>query len=212
MKRTRGKAPPERGQPVTALRLQGVGSGSAFRSYSTRGVVYASTPGLRATCALATNRRLGSRTRTAACSCVDVWPGNSRLGRIIRRAETVDVRIEFTLDCSDLDRMVGFWTAAGDLVVEGVIQGRYVTLTGHGTTLTLQRVTEPKTVKNRMHLDLLVDDPEQTVRRLESLGATRLTASARQEFGQRWYVLADPEGNEFCVARDRPVAESPLDH
>ena len=64
------------------------------------------------------------------------------------------------------------------------------------------KVPEPKTVKNRMHLDLLVADLEQAVRRLESLGATRLTASAREEFGQRWYVLADPEGNEFCVARD----------
>ena len=120
------------------------------------------------------------------------------------RGENEGVRIEFTLDCSDLDRMVRFWTAAAGLVVEGVIEGRYVALTGHGTTLTLQRVEEPKTVKNRMHLDLLVDDLEQAIGRLESLGATRLSTSARQEFGQRWYVLADPEGNEFCVAPDRP--------
>ena len=116
-----------------------------------------------------------------------------------------DVRIELTLDCSDLDRMATFWTVAADMVVEGAIEGRYVTLAGHGATLTLQRVAEPKTVKNRMHLDLLVSDLEQAVRRLESFGATRITASARQEFGQRWYVLADPEGNEFCVARDRPA-------
>jgi hypothetical protein len=68
------------------------------------------------------------------------------------------VRIEFTLDWSDLDRMVAFWTAAAELVVDGVIEGRYGTLTGHRTTLTLQRVPEAKAVKNRMHLDLLVDD------------------------------------------------------
>jgi predicted enzyme related to lactoylglutathione lyase len=117
------------------------------------------------------------------------------------------VRIEFTLDCSDLDRMVSFWTAAADLVVEGVIEDRYVTLTGHGTTLMLQRVPEAKEVKNRMHLDLLVDDVDQTVRRLASLGASRLTGRARREFGQHWFVLADPEGNEFCVARDH--AEAP---
>lgn len=123
-----------------------------------------------------------------------------------------DVRIEFTLDCSDLARMVSFWTAAADLVVDGVIEGRYVALTGHGTTLTLQRVAEPKTVKNRMHIDLLVDDVEQVVGRLESLGATRLTATPRQDFGQRWYVLTDPEGNEFCVAQDHPAEEpSPND-
>ena len=94
----------------------------------------------------------------------------------------------------------------------GVIEGRYGTLAGHGITLTLQRVAEPKTVKNRMHLDLLVDDVNQAVRRLESLGATRLTASARREFGQTWYVLADPEGNEFCVAQDRPGQEPTPDN
>jgi predicted enzyme related to lactoylglutathione lyase len=52
-----------------------------------------------------------------------------------------------------------------------------------------------------MHLDLLVDDVELEVRRLEELGSTRLTPTAREEFGQTWFVLADPEGNEFCVAR-----------
>ncbi len=112
------------------------------------------------------------------------------------------MRIEFTLDCADLDRMAAFWTAAAGLVVEGVIEGRYVALRGHGITLTLQRVDEPKTVKNRMHVDLLVDDVVQEVRRMESLGATRLTETARQEFGQTWFVLADPEGNEFCVASE----------
>jgi catechol 2,3-dioxygenase-like lactoylglutathione lyase family enzyme len=119
------------------------------------------------------------------------------------------VRIEVTMDCSDLERMVAFWTLAADLVVEGVIEGRYVALTGHGLNLTLQHVAEPKTVKNRVHLDLLVDDLEQAVRRLELLGAARLTVTPRQEFGQRWYVLADPEGNEFCVARDRVAAQLP---
>lgn len=111
------------------------------------------------------------------------------------------VRIEFTLDCSDLDRMARFWADAAGFAVGGVIEGRYVSLSGHCVTLTLQRVSEPKTVKNRLHLDLLVDDDlEGEVRRLEGLGAIRLTATPHEEFGQRWYVLADPEANEFCVA------------
>jgi predicted enzyme related to lactoylglutathione lyase len=112
------------------------------------------------------------------------------------------VRIEFTLDCSDLDRMTRFWREAAAFVVDGIVEDRYVSLAGHGVVLTLQRVEDPKTVKNRMHLDLLVDDVHSEVRRLEGLGATRLTASPRQEFGQTWFVLADPEGNEFCVAED----------
>jgi uncharacterized glyoxalase superfamily protein PhnB len=55
-----------------------------------------------------------------------------------------------------------------------------------------------------MHLDLLVGDVDAAVRRLEGLGASRLTATAREEFGQTWFVLADPEGNEFCVGREQP--------
>lgn len=118
------------------------------------------------------------------------------------------MQIEFTLDCVDLDRMSAFWSAAAGLVVEGTIEGRYVSLRGQGVILTLQHVTEPKTVKNRMHPDLLVENVELEVERLERLGANRLTTSAHHEFGQTWIVLADPEGNEFCVAYGRSA--SPL--
>jgi predicted enzyme related to lactoylglutathione lyase len=104
--------------------------------------------------------------------------------------------------------MTRFWRDAAGFDVVGVIEGRYVSLRGHDVALTLQQVEEPKTVKNRMHLDLLVDDVELEVRRLEGLGATRLTPTAREEFGQTWFVLADPEGNEFCVAR-QPSAIGP---
>jgi catechol 2,3-dioxygenase-like lactoylglutathione lyase family enzyme len=116
--------------------------------------------------------------------------------------ENVSMRIEFTLDCSDLDRTTTFWRQAAGFVVDGIIEDRYVSLRGHGVTLTLQRVDEPKTVKNRMHLDLLVHDVVSEVRRLELLGASRLTSDPREEFGQTWFVLADPDGNEFCVAKD----------
>jgi predicted enzyme related to lactoylglutathione lyase len=111
------------------------------------------------------------------------------------------MRIEFTLDCRDLARTAAFWREAAGFAVDGEIAGRYVALSGYGVTLTLQQVAEPKTSKNRMHVDLLVDDVEQEVARLERLGAVRLTPVAREEFGQTWYVMADPEGNEFCVGR-----------
>ena len=99
--------------------------------------------------------------------------------------------------------MAAFWQSAVGFVVGGIIEGRYISLSGHGVDLTLQHVAEPKSVKNRMHMDLLVDDVEAEVHRLEALGASRVTPEARHEFGQIWFVLADPEGNEFCVARDR---------
>jgi hypothetical protein len=56
-----------------------------------------------------------------------------------------------------------------------------------------QLVPESKTVKNRMHMDLRTDDPEQELQRLQALGAT-----VNERF-EDWVQLADPEGNEFCL-------------
>jgi predicted enzyme related to lactoylglutathione lyase len=118
------------------------------------------------------------------------------------------MRIEFTLDCNDLDAQAQFWAAALECDVESEIEGRYIALSRPGISLTLQRVAETKTVKNRMHIDLLVDDVPAQLARLEALGATRLTPTPHQEFGQTWYVMADPEGNEFCLAPD-PSTQPP---
>lgn len=63
--------------------------------------------------------------------------------------------------------------------------------------LLFNRVLEPKTAKNRVHLDLETDDVESEVRRLESLGARRIRLVV--EGPRPWWVMADPEGNEFCV-------------
>jgi predicted enzyme related to lactoylglutathione lyase len=113
-----------------------------------------------------------------------------------------DMRLEVTLDCADLDSAAVFWQAVLGYAREQVIEGRYVTLSGDGPVLSLQRVPEPKAGKNRLHLDLLVGDVDGEVARLQALGATVLPPGAREEFGQRWFVLADLEGNEFCVADD----------
>jgi catechol 2,3-dioxygenase-like lactoylglutathione lyase family enzyme len=112
------------------------------------------------------------------------------------------MRIEITLDCVDLDATAAFWTAALGYRREDTVEGRFVSLTGDGPNLSLQRVPEPKTGKNRMHLDLLVDDVDLQVARLHALGASSVPPGLREEFGQRWAVLADPEGNEFCVAQN----------
>jgi predicted enzyme related to lactoylglutathione lyase len=63
------------------------------------------------------------------------------------------------------------------------------------------RVAEPKTAKNRVHLDLMAPDLEVEIVRLVELGAARL--ADREEYGYTWTVMADPEGNEFCVANAR---------
>jgi predicted enzyme related to lactoylglutathione lyase len=58
---------------------------------------------------------------------------------------------------------------------------------------------EGRTVKNRLHIDLNPDDRDAEVERLLALGATRADVGQSPEV--TWVVLADPEGNEFCVVR-----------
>jgi predicted enzyme related to lactoylglutathione lyase len=70
---------------------------------------------------------------------------------------------------------------------------------GVAADLVFLKVPDPKTTKNRLHLDLRPDDQEAEVARLEGLGARRV--SVGQGDDMTWIVLADPEGNEFCVLR-----------
>ena len=65
--------------------------------------------------------------------------------------------------------------------------------------LFFQLVPEAKTVKNRLHLDLRPEDQAAEVARIEALGATRVDIGQGEDV--TWVVLADPEGNEFCVLR-----------
>lgn len=65
-------------------------------------------------------------------------------------------------------------------------------------------VPEEKAGKNRIHVDLNPDDQEAEVRRLEGIGARRVeVGQSCREPPARWVVLADPEGNEFCVLTHR---------
>ena len=64
----------------------------------------------------------------------------------------------------------------------------------------LQRVPEPKAGKNRMHLDIVVDDIEAEIHRLQALGAHRIDEGVQSFGGTRWVRMSDPEQNEFCVS------------
>jgi predicted enzyme related to lactoylglutathione lyase len=109
--------------------------------------------------------------------------------------------ISFVLDCHDPRRLAEFWTEAIDYR-EAAQAGAYTVLApreGPGPVLALQRVPEAKTVKNRMHMDIRADQLDVAVERLMTLGARRLQAGVLEEVGYRWIVMADPEGNEFCI-------------
>ncbi len=110
------------------------------------------------------------------------------------------MRVTVVLDALDPDALVDFWSQALDYhLVDSFAQYRVLApREGPGPVLALQRVAEPRPGKNRMHLDLHPDAPEKLVLRLQRLGAT--TVGVRmEEFDTWWQVMADPEGNEFCV-------------
>jgi predicted enzyme related to lactoylglutathione lyase len=118
----------------------------------------------------------------------------------------------FDIDCLDHRRIALFWQAAlgwrlthesdDECVLEppeGSAQD------GVAPDLVFLKVPEGKTSKNRLHLDLRPDDQDAEVQRLLGLGATRV------DIGQgntRWVVLADPEGNEFCVLTPLAIDEA----
>jgi hypothetical protein len=115
---------------------------------------------------------------------------------------------QWTLDVVDVGRQAAFWSAAlGYRIERGEDGDVHLCPPDGGLTVWLQPTTEPKTGKNRDHPDLAVDDGdvEAEVRRLLDLGATR--ADVGQKGDEGFTVLADPEGNEFCLLhRRRPAS------
>lgn len=111
-----------------------------------------------------------------------------------------------TVDCANALTLAEFWSAAvGRPIDEGEpaaspFFARLAAGTGddHSPVMMFIQVPEPKSAKNRMHLDMATDDREAEVKRLVSLGATHI--HDKDEWGIQWTTLADPEGNEFCVA------------
>ena len=120
-----------------------------------------------------------------------------------------------TIDCDDALTVGRFWAAALDRPLDPGASTEFASIgmPGHrdttgwtlsaadGPTWLFAKVPEPKTAKNRMHVDLAAPDHEAEVARLVALGATRV--GDVEEWGYRWTVLQDPEGNEFCVAELR---------
>ena len=111
-------------------------------------------------------------------------------------------RVELVLDCAEPKRLGTFWRAAlyyRDYYSDANL-AVLVPKDGIGSPLLLQCVPEPKSGKNRMHLDIVVDDIEAEVERLHELGAQRIDEGVRSFGETRWVRMSDPEKNEFCVS------------
>ena len=141
------------------------------------------------------------------------------------------IKLQVVFDAADPPKLAAFWGEAIGYVEEDPPDGfdsweawavandlpredwdnyaSRVDPDGAGPRLFFQRVPEPKTAKNRVHLDLAVSGGRGTpledrrrrvadaVERAVAAGATRV--KAYDEAGQHWVVLQDPEGNEFCL-------------
>ena len=107
---------------------------------------------------------------------------------------------EVVVDCAEPAALAGFWAQ----VLGGEPVGRddawwYVVPPGW-TQLSFQRVPEPKAGKNRLHLDVRVDDIARATEQAEVLGARRV-GTVQISGGGAFQVLLDPEGNEWCLVR-----------
>ncbi|HYH29755.1 MAG TPA: VOC family protein [Pseudonocardia sp.] len=127
------------------------------------------------------------------------------------------IPLQITVDARDPNRLAAFWAVALGYVVQPPQPGyrvhtsgedQYTAIvdpTGIGPRLLFQRVPEPKTAKNRVHLDVnaghAAADRRAAVRahvaQLVAVGAT--VQCEMQEASGWWIVLTDPEGNEFCL-------------
>ena len=138
----------------------------------------------------------------------------------------MSIGVQVTFDASDPAAQARFWATALDYVLQppppgwtsweawaesmGIPEERWndmaavVDPEGYRPRLLFQKVPEGKTAKNRVHLDINVGAPDHDrarvdahVRLLVEAGGT--VVAAREQRNERWVVLQDPEGNEFCV-------------
>jgi Glyoxalase-like domain len=115
-------------------------------------------------------------------------------------------------DCADALTVGRFWSAATGRPLDADATSEFASIGFHARrnregwapvdrdvdpTWLFAKVPEPKTVKNRVHLDVIATDPEAEIARLIELGATRV--ADRDEYGYSWTLMADPEANEFDV-------------
>ena len=111
-------------------------------------------------------------------------------------------RLTYTLDCQDGEALSAFWAEVLGYSLLGP-HGEYWSLIPPESVqepwFVLQQVDEPKSGKNRMHLDIHVTDLDGEAQRLEALGARRVSGEPVAMGSFSWLVMADPEGNEFCI-------------
>jgi hypothetical protein len=107
-----------------------------------------------------------------------------------------------SVDCADSAAVADFWgKALGRPVSPGKVDGD-ISVDATGPRMLFHNVPEPKTVKNRLHLDLITDHYDEEIERLAGLGAR--PPNEIKLPAVRWTTFADPEGNEFDLVTWQP--------
>ena len=123
---------------------------------------------------------------------------------------------ELVVDCADVEKLAAFWSAVLDYVEIGREEDGAIEIGppdlgfgGAAPTLVFSPSAEPKRGTRRLHFDVNATDRDQAaeLERLLSLGARE--ADIGQTGEESWHVLADPEGNEFCLLRRRVAPVQP---
>jgi predicted enzyme related to lactoylglutathione lyase len=168
-----------------------------------------------------TSRQAGEQCHRADARDIDPAPGRFAGGvglsaeaggfagmqsGVPAHTDTMPVRLHhIVIDAHDLPGLARFWTQALGWKVLSEREREIVIGTDENAPVGMcfMPVTDPKRVKNRVHLDLTssAQDRDQEIKRLVALGARRVDIG--QTGAESWTVLADPEGNEFCVIRPK---------
>ena len=105
------------------------------------------------------------------------------------------------IDTVDPARIAPFWCALLGVEERGWFGDDYLMLTADAGAppVAFQRVPEAKSVKNRLHVDLAVEDLDGAFAQIVASGGSAVSDILEMPGGYRWRVMADPEGNEFCI-------------
>ena len=104
------------------------------------------------------------------------------------------------IDCNDFETVLAFWQAVLGYEQKYFVKDDFAILVdprGENVNVSVQKVPEARVGKNRLHLDLYAEDQEAEVQRILELGATRHPRTPEPD--EDFVVLADPDGNLFCV-------------
>ena len=123
--------------------------------------------------------------------------------------DSQNLRIQcLTIDCKNPRALAEFWAKVlGWEVTHENVNESYLERTVNGEIspdypdILFLRTNDEKVIKNRLHLDLRPNNQEKEVNRVLSLGAKKIEIGQSSDSSTTWVVMADPEGNEFCILK-----------